>query len=409
MAERILIAGCGTLWDSPFVDAALAAGYELVLVESPSDLKGLKESPLMERFVSVGVANYWSDPNLDPAPLIAEHPEWVDVKGVVGGREITVPLAARLAQQLGKRGNHPTAAVRARHKGAMRRTFQAAGLPIPAFAVCQSKAEAEAAVARLGLPVIVKPSDNGASIGVNLITSADKVAEAFAYSRSHSLCGDVMVEQVVTGSEFSVEGFVQDGTITVLGVTSKRTSGAPHFVEVGHVFPALIPVEQEAALRSLVMRAVQAIGLNQTCFHAECWWTTNGPVLGEVAARPGGDQIPNLLRLVTGHDLYQTTISLVTGDPLPVPGRPKAKAAAIAFLVPRPGSVVTIAGMAEARELPGVQALHLAAKVGKVIRTLDSSLARGGWVVAVGETQVEAEARAKFAATQIQIETELVL
>lgn len=406
MAERILLIGLGSLGVSPFFDAAVADGYEIMLVDSPSDLAAHKGRPVMERIISTTVADYWSDPNLDPAPLIAENRDLATVKGVVASREITVPLAARLAYQLGKRGNHPMAAVRARHKGEMRRTFRSAGLPIPAFAVCQSEAEAEEAARRIGLPVIVKPSDNGASIGVNLITTIDKVAGAFVHSRSHSLCGDVMVEQVVTGAEFSVEGFVQDGMVTVLGVTGKRTSGAPHFVEVGHVFPAPIPDHQEGALRALVTRAVQAMGLNQTVFHAECWWTANGPVLGEIAARPGGDEIPTLLRVVTGHDLFSITVRVVTGSPLPVPVKPEAKAASIAYVVPKPGRVVAIHGVEEARSCPGVHSLHLSAAEGKVIRSLDSSLARAGWVIATGETQAEAESRAQQAAAQIQIETE---
>ena len=58
--------------------------------------------------------------------------------------------------------------------------------------------------------------------------------EALSESRDHS----VLIEQFIEGSEFSIEIIVWNGKVNVLTVTDKKTTDAPHFVELGHNQPS---------------------------------------------------------------------------------------------------------------------------------------------------------------------------
>lgn len=87
----------------------------------------------------------------------------------------------------------------------------------------------------------MKPSRNSGSRGIAKVSrNMDKgdfiraYDEALSESRDHS----VLIEQFIEGPEFSIEMIVWRGDIHVLTVTDKKTTGAPHFVELGHNQPS---------------------------------------------------------------------------------------------------------------------------------------------------------------------------
>src|SRR5690606_5912196 len=70
---------------------------------------------------------------------------------------------------------------------------------LPPFAGAET---VEAAVRELGLPVFVKPSTEGSSVGVFRVTGWDELAPAIAFARQYA--GELLVEQLVAGGEYTV-------------------------------------------------------------------------------------------------------------------------------------------------------------------------------------------------------------
>lgn len=68
-----------------------------------------------------------------------------------------------------------------------------------------------------------------------------------------------------------------DGYAHVLQVTDKLTTGAPHFVEMGHSQPSSLGEENVKAIRDLAKRAVKAVGIENGPAHVEIMLTENGP------------------------------------------------------------------------------------------------------------------------------------
>jgi D-alanine-D-alanine ligase len=83
-----------------------------------------------------------------------------------------------------------------------KKVWQASGLPTPPFAVARTPAEAHAAAARLGLPLIVKPSLEGSSVGISRVERIEQLDEAVALAARHA--GEPMLETLVAGEEFTV-------------------------------------------------------------------------------------------------------------------------------------------------------------------------------------------------------------
>jgi D-alanine-D-alanine ligase len=144
-------------------------------------------------------------------------------------------------------------------KAAAKAAFSAAGLPVAAGRVV-SLAEL-AAADPLPLPYVVKPVNEGSSVGVEIIrasTDRRRVVAAWRFG------AQALAEEFIPGRELTVG--VLGGR--ALGVTeilarantfydyeSKYTPGGSR-----HVLPAPIHPEAEARARQIAMRAHQALG-----------------------------------------------------------------------------------------------------------------------------------------------------
>ena len=76
------------------------------------------------------------------------------------------------------------------------------GLATPGFAVARSAADVAEAAARFGLPLAVKPSREGSTIGFTKLTSAGQAAVAWEIARRHD--DEVLCEEFVAGRELTV-------------------------------------------------------------------------------------------------------------------------------------------------------------------------------------------------------------
>ncbi|PID33653.1 MAG: D-alanine--D-alanine ligase [Thiotrichales bacterium] len=83
-----------------------------------------------------------------------------------------------------------------------KRIWAGSGLLTPAFEILNSESDFDAVVAKLGLPVIVKPAQEGSSIGMSKVHDAKDLKAA--YEKAAEFDDVVFVEQWVTGEEYTV-------------------------------------------------------------------------------------------------------------------------------------------------------------------------------------------------------------
>jgi D-alanine-D-alanine ligase len=82
-----------------------------------------------------------------------------------------------------------------------KRLLLGSGINTPAFMPLKSLDDCRVALHEIGLPLIIKPVNEGSSIGMSKVTRADQIDAAFLQAEQY---GAVMAEQWVTGSEFTV-------------------------------------------------------------------------------------------------------------------------------------------------------------------------------------------------------------
>lgn len=83
-----------------------------------------------------------------------------------------------------------------------KQVWQSAGLPTARFVRVPAGGDLAAAVRELGLPVFIKPSTEGSSVGVFRVLDESDLAPALAFAADYP--GELLAEQMLTGGEFTV-------------------------------------------------------------------------------------------------------------------------------------------------------------------------------------------------------------
>ncbi|GAA3935765.1 ATP-grasp domain-containing protein [Streptomyces gulbargensis] len=300
------------------------------------------------------------------------------VAGVVTWSDRDVLGTAELARALDLPGLSPEAAPAFRNKHRMRSALSALPEYLPRYARVTSLDELERAAEHVGTPAVLKPTGAAGSIGIFEIHSPADLRPAFdqlhAYTRPEvhpifaTSTGELILEEFLTGSEHSVEGYAHQGRVTVAGITDKTTL-APFHTETRHVFPSALPEEARAAITRMTEAVVTELGLADGVFHLECKWDGERARLIEIAARVGGDHITShLVPLATGRSFYENTLRIATGQAPLAPTRPELAAGVQKFLAPHAGTFQGFEGLAEATTVPGLEHLVVDTRPGATVR-----------------------------------------
>ncbi|MXQ72768.1 ATP-grasp domain-containing protein [Clostridiaceae bacterium DONG20-135] len=220
-----------------------------------------------------------------------------------------MPIIAKIGEQLNLKTISCDAALSATNKALMRLRLKAHQVPIPEFFVCKNFNEFKAAILHFSNSFIVKPSDNSGSRGVVLANKDSDLSAVYQYSLSNSSNNEILVEEYMKGFEVSVEIFVVNNDPRVIQITDKITTGAPHFIEIGHFQPSTVNHNLYEKISKVAISAVKALAIDRGPAHVEIIVTKSGPKIVEVGARLGGDHITtDLVPMSTGINMVKMLI-----------------------------------------------------------------------------------------------------
>lgn len=333
-----------------------------------------------------------------------------ELSGVVTTSEFYVDSAAELAAWLGLPGCAPDAARVCRNKALLRERLAEHGIRQPRFAAVTGPDQIAAAVARVGLPCVVKPADDTGSFNVLLCRTEDEVAAQVATVlavatnvRGLPTVGAALVEEYLAAPEYSVETLIWRGEQHFVGIVEKSVAGLPHFVEYQHVFPAPVSERVAADIEATARAAIAAVGLDHGAAHTEIRLTDDGPAVIEINPRPAGGMIPEAVRLATGTDLIEQYLRAALGRPPVIDTRPQ-RCAAVHFPLPtRAGTLVEVRGVAEAEAVEGVDEVRVTALPGRRVGPARSAYDRIGFVIAHGDSYEQVTKSCAEAVARLEI------
>lgn len=257
--------------------------------------------------------------------------------GIAGICSIASDLAATtvnfVAQQLGLSGNSMESNFKSTNKHAMRKAFEAHGDPSPKSILVDESTDLFAL--NLTYPIIVKPTDRSGSRGICKLETPEGLEEAVVAAMSQGFEKKALVEEYAEGREYSVEGISFQGKHYILAMTLKHTTGAPQFIETGHMEPAPVSPETFERVKQVVTHALDSLGIENSASHAELKIAEDGTIrLIEIGGRMGGDCIgSDLVYYSTGIDYVRAVIQVACGqqpDLTPV-GKPQSVAVRYVF------------------------------------------------------------------------------
>lgn len=397
MQKKLLVLAAGIL-QVPVIKKAKEMGIYVIAADGDPNAVGLKYAD------KAVVVNITSEEDM----LKVAREEQID--GVIHPcSEVSMNVMGRLNDELGLSGITREQAIRATNKHLMREAFEKGNAPSP---ISILTANAEDAWSHLQNDFttdgILKPSRNSGSRGIAKVTrnmDKDDFVKTYNVAFNESRDKSVLIEQFIEGPEFSVEIIVWNGKVNVLTVTDKKTTGAPHFVELGHNQPSCYSNEDVETLKAAAVAGVKALGVNNCACHAEAKLMDGKAYLMEIGARLGGDFISTeLTHLSTGIDMVAAAINVALGVKPDLNVKEEPKGVCIRYFCPKPGKLVSITNT-EILNDSRVYLWEIYHKEGDMIPEVTSSLSRSGHVIVTEDTPEKAIKLAEEITGKVEFKT----
>ncbi|MGI6045522.1 MAG: ATP-grasp domain-containing protein [Eggerthellaceae bacterium] len=264
---------------------------------------------------------------------ITETCKKIGVDGVCTiGTDLGNITVSYVADQLGLTANSMDCVRKSTNKHLMREAFEVANCPSPRS--IQVDLDTNLSELNFDFPIIVKPEDRSGSRGVTRLDSPDGLCDAVHLAIESGFDGKALVEEFVSGLECSVEFISWQGEHHLVSITEKFTTGAPGFIETGHLEPARVSSEMANQIEQVVSHALDALGVRFGASHSEIKIDHQGRVkLIEIGSRMGGDCIgSDLVFISTGYDYVSAVIDVALGIKPSLPQGIRKKSAAIRFV-----------------------------------------------------------------------------
>lgn len=372
---RLMVLGGGR-HQVPLIQRAEERGIETVLVDYLPDAPGRE------------FASHSELADATDTSIAVELASKYAVDGVVTtGTDIPIRTMAAVADAL--QLPHyltPSGARSATDKLSMFETLSLAGVPMARRFPSDQKLLPHAQ-----LPVVVKPADSQGQRGMALVEEAGALSEALGHARKSSRTGRVLIEEYMTGPEFTANAWLQDGGIAMMLVNDRITFNPSPYLGIAfqHRHPSLAAAGWEDRVRDITLRTARSYGVETGPLYIQMIATADGPRVVEAAARIGGGHESRLIWHMTGWSSDDALIDLALGsNPTSPPAIPPDSHMLVNFVL---GSEGIVGDVGQLPNDDGVLEAGWYVKKGDQLGRVVDSLGRVGYFVASAGSMYELE------------------
>ncbi|GAA4823168.1 hypothetical protein GCM10011365_24130 [Marinicella pacifica] len=226
---------------------------------------------------------------------------------VIAGTESGVFPAAVLRTIYDARRSSKALLNRCTDKLAMKNYLKEHNIPMAHFVPHHKDVNTAALTEELGLPVVVKDRKNSGGRNVVITHTEKELGPLLRPGR--------LYEQFIDAPEGSIESFIHDGQIVFSSITEYHTN------KVANIVPAGFSDDEQKRIRAFNDRVVKMLNIKWGLTHLEYYRDKNGLLFGEIALRPPGGYIMELISCAYGFDPWNVFVQLELG--IPVQNLPK--------------------------------------------------------------------------------------
>lgn len=271
---------------------------------------------------------------------------------VIAGTEESVVAASYLRRALNTRLSEHSIAKSCHDKLIMKQKLKSFDIPMNDFFYLGEKHNSQEIFDQFGTPVVVKERTFSGGKNLKFVTKPNELDGLKSK--------DKIAERYYDAQEASVESFIQNGEILFTNVTHYHTLGSIN----------LVPADYDSSLikeiLSLNQRVISNLKIHWGLTHLEMYLTKSGPYFGEIAIRPPGGYIMDLIGLSYDFDAWEAFVSIELGIPFDFPKKFTQYSAAW-ILHPGEGKVKSIEGLDQIKLLPEIVKIKLKAKPNSII------------------------------------------
>lgn len=302
--KKIMILGGGEN-QLPLIERAKVLGYYVVLCDFRDNVPGIELSDV-----------HYQVNTLNPEEVITVGKN-EQVDGIVTNSEPAFIAMAKVANVLGLKSMSIKDAELYKNKYLMREFCKEHNILYPAYRCCTHLQDALDFYKHIEKKCIIKPLDNSASRGVYSINSEEDLVLLFNDCLSCSSASNpaVLIEEYVTGTEFTVDGLVTPSGHKCLAISQKK-----HYTYNENVAYELLFDNENikfdySQLREVNDKLVNMTGIQFGLTHAEYKFMDGNFYLIEIQARGGGNFIAtDIVPFISGIDSYTELIKWAVGD-----------------------------------------------------------------------------------------------
>ena len=386
------------------IEIALDLGLKVIAVDGNPEAVGLK------------IAHIGINADIKDVQAMINIGKLHNIDGVMTHAVESPQIVARVARALSLPGISPEVAERATNKLKRIRCLTKKAIPCAKFEIAGTVEEVEKKADKIGFPVVFKPVDNAGARGIIKLSDKKEIKNAFAHTRKYTSKDVILIEEYLEGKELSTESIIYNNKIYSVAFSDRnynKKNFYPFFIEDGGEMPTSLSKNMLKKVIQTVDVAIRTLGIN--------WGVAKGDIIInsseevkiiEMSTRTSGGRFCSLkVPLSTGINILRPLILMTVGitpdlDDL----KPKfSKGIAERFIFPKPGKIVQIKGIEEAKKMEGIYKIYINedVKIGGIIKPVTDHTKRKGYVIALGKTREEAVKRAERAVQKIEIITKL--
>lgn len=382
--KKILIIGAGFLQDF-VICKAKSMGYEVYAVDADPDAIGFKH------------ADYYKVVNIVDEKACLDYAKQNNVDGVLtAATDYGVLTASYIAQEMGLPGLKYKVAKLIKNKYLVKKCLfeQHVDDTEQVYEIHQNT-DIRELTQQLTYPVMVKPCDGSGSRGTTRVDVAENLQFACEYAMSESISHRAEIETFITGKEYGAESLVVNGEIQVLGIMQKWMTQPPYYAELGHSIPSDLKPEIEEKVKTCVVNAIKALGINFGSVNMDLIVTGDDRVyIIDIGARMGGNMIgPCIIPYGTGIDYMAAMLQNAVGDKVDL-SVGEYNPVATKLLAFKDGLIKCIPDIEEIEKKYGVEIYHHMTE-GMKVNEYHTNLDGCGYVVAKAKTKKEAVKKAE--------------
>ena len=388
--------------DTDILQAAIERGDSFTFLSA--DLVLYRQQPAVHALLQhaqrcIEVVNF-DMPTLE-SKILAIH-AITPIEAVLCLLDIRLIEAATIAQRLGLKFLNPTSAQLLRDKFSVRVRLLERGIAQPMFALATSNESLQEAVAQIGLPVLIKPSDGYGSQNIVMLEFEedlepwmtplnDMLPSGADYGLGVKANDRLLIEQYMKGVVIGCDTLTQNGQHILVGVNEKLFFEPPSFAIRGGCFTP--NRGQFKTIENYVFALLDAVDFDNGAAHIELMLHSEGLNLIEINPRLVGAKIPRLINLACKRSIHSDLIDLHLNRPI-APFADANDVAVTRWLVAN--TCATLAAI----ELPQADDAHIHCvemlkAVGDLVRPPMENADRIGYVMSCAPTQQEANAAAE--------------